>query len=356
NNEMSAAKTHYEEALQIRRQLATKNANAYNLDVAMTAINMALFYEKLLKTTGDMSLKKAGLDLLQDAEQCLNIYPKDHPRVQQYLSSIEQTKQFFQGIDETSFQWQQQSERANALEKEIQTEKDSNKKVLLQTELLQIYRQLADNYSDDYQPLVSMTLNNLSRLVYANNELPKAIAYLEEALQIDRQVAAKPENNYLSGVATTLNNLGALLYANNEMSLAKARYEEALQINRQLATKNPDTYLPYVARTLNNLGLLLEDNNELAAAKTYYEEALEIWRQLATQNPDSYNLDVAVTVINIGILYEKLLKTTGDMSLKKAGLDLLQDAEQSLSIYPKDHPTVQQYLPYIERLKQFFQN
>ena len=176
----------------------------------------------------------------------------------------------------------------------------------------------------------------------------------EETLQIYRQLAEKKPDVYRPYMAMTLNNLGLLLEAINEIDGAKKAYDEALQIYRQFVDKNPDVYRPYVATTLNNLGILLEANNDINGAKKAYEEALLIKRQLAEKNPQVYNLDVAMTAINVGLLYEQLLKTTGDMALKPAGLELMQDAAQRLAIFPDTHQRVQQCKPYIEQLTQFF--
>ena len=54
NNEMSAAKTHYEEALKTFRQLAAKNPDAYQPDVAMTLNNLGA----LLQSNNEMSAAK----------------------------------------------------------------------------------------------------------------------------------------------------------------------------------------------------------------------------------------------------------------------------------------------------------
>ncbi len=58
--------------------------------------------------------------------------------------------------------------------------------------------------------------------------------------------------------------------------------------------------------------------------------------------------------INLGLFYAQLLQSTGEMSLKAAGLELMRDAEQRLSIFHDTHPRVQQYRPYIQQLTQFF--
>jgi tetratricopeptide (TPR) repeat protein len=177
------------------------------------------------------------------------------------------------------------------------------------------------------------------------NQFTKALTYYEKALTLTGHSFNK---------SLIFNNLGNLLLDNNEMVRAKKAYEEALMIRRQLAEKNPEVFLPDVAMTLNNLGNLLQTNKEMGAAKQAYEEALLVLRKLALKNPQVYNLDVAATAINLGLFYQQLLKTTGEMSLKAAGLELMRDAEQRLAIFPDTHPRVQQYRPYIQQLTQFF--
>ncbi|HNI43553.1 MAG TPA: tetratricopeptide repeat protein, partial [Chitinophagales bacterium] len=58
NNEMSAAKKHYQEALQLYRQLATKNPDAYLPDVATTLNNLG----NLLKNNNEMSVAKTYIE------------------------------------------------------------------------------------------------------------------------------------------------------------------------------------------------------------------------------------------------------------------------------------------------------
>jgi len=142
NNEMGGAKKAYEEALMIRRQLAGKNPRAYNLAVAMTDINIGLFYEQMLKRTGDMSLKSAGLELMQDAEQRLAIFPDAHPRVQQYGPYIKRLTQFFNDFDEGAFQLQKQIEPLRALETANETERDPHQKVQRQQEILSVLSEI----------------------------------------------------------------------------------------------------------------------------------------------------------------------------------------------------------------------
>ena len=146
---MVAAKNAYEEALKIRRELAAKNPARYNLAVAMTDINLGLFYQQLLNNTGDMSLKTGGLDLMQDASQRLAIFLEEHPLVQQYRPYIQQLIQFFENFDEAAFQLKQQLGTIDSLETENIAEKDPHQKVLRQAEILEILSKIEKTSPDN---------------------------------------------------------------------------------------------------------------------------------------------------------------------------------------------------------------
>jgi tetratricopeptide (TPR) repeat protein len=108
----------------------------------MTDINIGLFYEQLLKSTRDMSLKAVGLELMQDAEKHLELFPETHPKVQQYRADIHRITQFFKDFDESVFQFLQQIERLSALVKANETEKDPHQKVQRQQEIISILSEI----------------------------------------------------------------------------------------------------------------------------------------------------------------------------------------------------------------------
>ena len=311
--------------MQLRRKLAEKNPDVYLPDVATSLNNLGNLLSANNELVAAQQAYKESLQLYRKlAEQNPDVYL---PYVATSLNNL--------GV----------------------LLSDNNEMVAAQQayeESLQLRRKLAEKNPDVYLPDVATSLNNLGNLLSANNETVAAQQAYEESLQLRRKLAEKNPDVYLPDVATSLNNLGVLFKANNEMVAAQQAYKESLQLYRKLAEKNPDVYLPYVATNLNNLGALLKVNNEMDAAKQAYEEALQLRRKLAGKNPLAYNLYVASTAINIGLLYEQMLKSTGNMSLKAKGLELMRDAEQRLAIFPETHPQVQQYRPYIERLTQFF--
>ncbi|MBK9962732.1 MAG: tetratricopeptide repeat protein [Saprospiraceae bacterium] len=325
NNDISGAKTAFEEALQIQRKLAEKNPEVYLPDVSKTLINLGnLFYKN-----NDMSGAKTAF------EEALQIQRK----------LTEKNPDAYQRYVATSL---------NNLGVLLDDNNDISGAKKVYEEALLIQRKLADKNPDLYLSGVASTLNNLGNLLRDNNDMSGAKKAYEEALHIQRKLTEKIPDIFLPDVAKTLNNLGKLLKDNNDMSGAKKAYEEALQIYRKFADKNPDLYLPDAAWTLFNLGNLLSASNDISGAKKTFEEALQIYMKLAEKNPKVYNLEVAMTDINIGLICVQLLKTTGDMSLKKEGLDLMDDATQRLDIFQKTHPLVQQYRLEIKELTQLF--
>ncbi|WP_340203645.1 tetratricopeptide repeat protein [Ascidiimonas sp. W6] len=325
NNEMGAAQQAYEESLQLRRKLAEKNPDVYLPYVATSLNNLGI----LLKSNNEMGAAQ------QAYEASLQLYRKlaeKNPDV--YLPYV--------------------ATSLNNLGNLLSANNEMGAAQQAYEESLQLYRKLAEKNPDVYLPEVANTLNNLGNLLSDNNEMGAAQQAYEESLQLRRKLAEKNPDVYLPYVATSLNSLGILLSDNNEMVAAQQAYEESLQLRRKLAEKNPDVYLPDVAMTLNNLGNLLSDNNEMGAAQQAYEESLQLYMKLAEKNPRLYNLDVAMTAINIGLFYEQMVKSTGNMSLKAAGLELMRDAEQRVAIFPETHPQVQNYRLYIKRLTQFF--
>ncbi len=325
NNEMDKAQKHYQEALQLYRQLAQKNLDVFQPDVAMTLNNLGV----LLRANNEMDKAKKHY---QEALQLYRTLAQKNPDV--YLPYVTST--------------------LNNLGNLLSDNNEMDKAQKHYQEALQIYRKLAQKNPDVFQPYVAGTLNNLGVLLRANNEMDKAQKHYQEALQLYRKLAQKNPDVFQPDVAMTLNNLGILLSDNNEMDKAQKHYQEALQIYRKLVQKNPDVYLPDVATTLNNLGALLSDNNEMDKAQKHYQEALQIYGKLAQKNPKVYNLDVCMTAINLGLFYEEILESMGDMSLKEEGIQLMEDTRLRLSIFPKDHPVVKQYTPYVDRLLEFF--
>ena len=306
-NDLKKAQDYYEEALQIHRELTQQNPEAYKPDVAASLNNLGA----LLRNTNDL---KQAKDHYEEALQILRELAKQDP--EEYLPNAATTLNNLGVLPSNT--------------NDLMQAKDYYE------EALWIRRELAKKNPEAYLPDVAASLNNLGNLLRDTNDFKQAQDYYEEALQIRRELARKNPEAYLPDVAASLNNLGVLLCDTNDLKQAQDYYEEALQIRRELAKKNPEAYLPDVATSLNNLGNLLRDTNDLKKAQDYYEEALQIRRELAKQNPEAYLPDVAASLNNLGVL----LSDTNDL---KQAQDYYEEALQIRRELAKKNPEA--YLP-----------
>ena len=313
-NDFEKARRHYEEALQIHRELAQQNPEAYLPDVAISLNNLGV----LLRDTND--LKKAQ-DYYEEALQIRRELARKNPEA--YLPDV--------------------ATSLNNLGNLPRNTNNLKKAQDYQEEALQIRRELAKQNPEAYLPDVAGSLNNLGNLLRDTNDLKQAQDYYEKALQIRRELARQNPEAYLPDVAESLNNLGVLLSDTDDLKKAQDYQEEALQIRRELARKNPEAYLPDVAESLNNLGNLLRNTNDLKKAQDYYEKALQIRRELARQNPETYLPDVAASLNNLGVL----LSDTDD--LKKAQ-DYQEEALQIRRELARQNPEA--YLPDVAMTQQ----
>ena len=261
---MEEARWHFEQALDLRRQLAGQNPATYLPDMATTLNNLGNL-DRLQNRPEEarQHYEQAFAIHRQLAQQNLEPYPPDLALILNNLGVLEKSNM-------------QVEEAGQHFE-----------------EALTIYRQAAQQNPDAYLPKVAEALNNLGFVERNENRLEEARQHYEEALQIRRQLVLHDRASYLPYLATTLNDLGILDAIQKRTDDARRHYEEALQSYRQLAQQEPDTYLSYVAASLNNLALVDESQNRIGEARDHYTEAVTIYRELAESDADRYAGDVA---------------------------------------------------------------
>ena len=306
-NDFEKARHHYEEALQIHRELAQQNPEAYLPKVATSLNNLGV----LLRDTND--LKKAQ-DYYEEALQIRRELMEKNPEA--YLPKI--------------------AASLNNLGVLLSDTNDLKKAQDYYEEALQIHRELAQQNPGAYLPDVAASLNNLGVLLRDTNDLKKAQDYYEKALQIHRELAQQNPEAYLPKVAASLNNLGVLLHNTNDLKKAQDYQEEALQILRKLAQQNPRAYLPDVATSLNNLTTLYLGLGKKEDAEKAYLEAHDIYQKLANRHPRAYEIDYA-RILAMGF------------NLLGKPKEVLEEAKAILGKYP-EHPKARKLLSAIEKL------
>ena len=271
------AEQEYQEALNIRRELANIFHGSYIKNVADTINNLAIIHATLNRHELAEEEWMEALEIYRDlAEANREVYIVD---VAQTLNNL-------------------------AVLHDNVTRYEKAEKELMES--LEVYRELTQKNRDAFIGDVAIALHNLAASHDNLNRKEEAEQEYLEALEIRRGLAMKNRDAYIADVAMTLNNLGNLHGDLNRKKEAEQEYLEALEIRRDLAKKNRNAYIADVAQTLNNLGLLHKDLTRYDEAKYECNEALKICRELVATNRDAFISILASTLNNMGELYHVL--------------------------------------------------
>lgn len=271
------AEQEYQEALNIRRELAKIFHGSYIKNVADTINNLAIIHATLNQHEEAEQEYQEALEIYRDlAETNREVYIVD---VAQTLNNL-------------------------AVLHDNVTRYEKAEKELMES--LEIYRELTQKNRDAFIGDVATALHNLAASHDNLNRKEEAEQEYLEALQIRRDLAKKNRDAYIADVAMTLNNLGNLHGDLNCKEEAEQEFLEALEIRRDLAKKNRDAYIADVAQTLNNLGFLHKNLTCYDEAKNEFNEALKICRELVETNRDAFISILASILNNMGELYHVL--------------------------------------------------
>ena len=246
-NDFEKARHHYEEALQIHRELAQQNPEAHLPKVATSLNNLGV----LLRDTNDL---KQAQDYYEEALQIHRELAQQNPEA--YLPKV--------------------ATSLNNLGSLLSITNDLKQAQDYYEKALQIRRELAQQNPEAYLPDVAESLNNLGVLLHNTNDLKKAQDYYEEALQIHRELAQQNPEAYEPGVAMTLQNLTILYLGLGKKEDAEKAYLEAHDIYQKLAIRHPRayeiTYAKILAMGFDLLGKPKEDLEKAKAILGKYPE------------------------------------------------------------------------------------
>jgi tetratricopeptide (TPR) repeat protein/chaperone required for assembly of F1-ATPase len=257
---LEEADKEFTEAVEIYRELADKNPEAYRPDVAKALNNLAIL----------------------DSRQS---------RMEEARKEFAEALQIFRELTQKNQEvcWPLVATTLNNL-----ANADLNRGRLEEArkefvEALQTYRGLAQKNQELHAPFVALTLNNLGNLALDQGRLEDARKQFAEALQIRRELAQKNPEVYRPYTAATLNNLAITDSHLNRLEDARKEFAEALDIYRELAQKNEATYRSFIATTLNYLGDVdLHQGRREEEARKEFAEALQIYEILEIQNPEQF--------------------------------------------------------------------
>ena len=249
-NDFGKARSHYEEALQVLRELVEKDSETYKPDLAGTLNNLG----NLLSDTNELKQAKA---YHEEAMQIRRELAKMNPEAYRpYLADT-----------------------LNNLGRLLSDTNELKQAKAYYEEARLIYKELAEMNPEAYRPDLANTLNNLGELLFKTNELKRAKAYYEEARLIWRESAEKNPEAYKPNLANTLNNLTILYLQLGKKEEAEWAYQEAYTIYQGLANLLSKADEIDYAKTLVTgvimLGRPLENLGEAKAILSKYPEHLE---------------------------------------------------------------------------------
>lgn len=274
-NDFQAAQTAFREAFQLYNTLSQEHPNLYLADVAMVLNNQALLLAETFHFGEAHQLYDQALDLYQ-------LLLQQEP--QRHLPDFART------LNNQAVAYAEQHHFAPAQ--------------AFYEQALEIYRQLAGQNPKTYFPYVPIILNNLANLLHDAEQPAAALALLEEALSHYRTLAQADEAAFQYHLAATLNNLGRILQETESAQAAIPFYEEALAVFQALQIQSPNFYQQDIALLFNNLGNCYGDVQESAQAELFLLAALQQFQELAQLQPQTYLADVAMTTLNLAIFYQ----------------------------------------------------
>ena len=192
-------------------------------------------------------------------------------------------------------------------------------------EALRLRRDLATQEPARHTPDLATSLSNLGASLEELGRHREALDADKEALRLRRDLAAQEPARHTPDLATSLNNLGASLRALGRHREALDADEEALRLWRDLATQEPARHTPDLAASLNNLGVSLWKLGCHQEALDAHEEALRLWRGLATQEPARHSPHLAGSLTNLGISLRELGRHQEALDADEESLRLRRD-------------------------------
>ena len=340
-NDFLTAKKAYQEVLKIYRDLAGKDSDVYQLNLANSCNNLAILffdigsfkeaeklYREALKIHRDLAEKSSDAYLPYLANSCNNL-----ATLLRNTGSFKEAEELCREALKICSDLAEKNSDAylpylarscNNLADLLCNTGFFKESEELYREALKIYRSLAEKNPDAYLPDLALSCSNLASLLQDVHSFKEAEKLHREALKIRRDLAEKNPDVYLPSLAISCNNLAYLLSDTGSSKEAEELYREALKICSDLAEKNSDAYLPYLARSCNNLAYLLSDIDSFKEAEELYREALKIRRNLAEENPKVYLPKLQLVCDNLTALLEKTGRREEADSLRREVAEFYQ--------------------------------
>lgn len=206
-------------------------------------------------------------------------------------------------------------------------------------EAVDIHRELAEAWPDEFLPDLARSLSNLSSclLAFGRGRREEALKAVKEAVGIRRELA-EAWGVFLPDLAMSLLNLSTCLSA-----LGRGRREEALKavkeavdLLRSLAKARPDEFLLVLAMSLSNLGGCLSALERHEKALAADKEAVAICRDLEKVHPDRFRPGLARSLHNLGSCLFALGRREEALKAVEEAVGIRRDLAEARDVFLPD--------------------
>jgi hypothetical protein len=256
-----------QEAVEIRRELAGTNREAFLPDLAMSLNNQA-------NIQGEMGQRAQALLSIQEA-------------VEIRRELVGKNREAF--LPDLAMSLNTQANR--------QSEMGQRAQALLSIEqAVETFRELVEKNLEGFLPNLAATRNNQASFQSAMGQRAQGLLSIEEAVEIRRELVGKNREAFLPDLGGSLNNQANCQSEMGQRAQGLLSIEEAVEIRRELVGKNREAFLPDLAMSLNNQANLLSEMGQRAQGLLSIEEAVENYRELVGKNREAFLPDLAMAL------------------------------------------------------------
>jgi len=333
------AATH--EAVELHRELATRNPNAFRPALATSLTNLGMMLSDLGQREPALAATREAVELYRelatrnpdafqpDLARSLNNLSVDLSNVGQREAALVATREAVELRRELAARNPDAFQPAlasslNNLGIRLSNVGQREAGLVATREAVELRRQLAMRNPDTFQPALATSLTNLGNRLSDLGQLQAGLAATCEAVELYRELATRYPDAFQPDLAMSLNNLGVMLSGlGPHEALAVTR--EAAELYRELATRHPDAFQPDLAMSLSNLGTMLSNLGQREAGLAVTREAAELYRELATRHPDAFQPDLAMSLNNLGTMLSKLGQREAGLAATREAVELYRE-------------------------------
>ncbi len=274
HNNSKKADEYYRKAIRIYEELAAKNPERFNPDLATSYNNAGTFYRD------------------QGAPEKAEEFFLKAIRIREELTA-ENPEHFNPDLADSY-------NNAGAFYSEQGTPEKAEEFYL---KAIRIYEDLAAKNPERFNPDLAGSYNNAG-IFYSEQGAPeKAAEFYRKAIRIYEEFAARNPERFNPNLAGSYNNAGVFYSDQGAPEKAEEFYRKAIRIREELATGNPERFNPNLAESYSNAGNFYSNQGAPKKAERFYLKAIRIYEELAARNPERFNPDLAKSYNNAGYFY-----------------------------------------------------